>query len=256
MSTRTAPGGDGPRSTGGRPHPARHDGPPPGTRENPGSPKEPQPISVVQAVVAGVPLVYGVGADDLVGGPAGTRRGQPGGHGTVRDAAHDVRAEPQPESVHTGGRRRDSRAARRRGKLVRRGWPTAVAVEDRRRVRVVAVGTGGRLVRPGFPDDGAPAVGRQVLVQEYHVAEDLFVGDGGAMAVPSVPARRWTQAQLGDRACGCGHGRSLPIRVRRTVKECGATAQSGPVSRSWAGVAGAGPKRLSASGETVRVVRA
>ncbi|GCB45788.1 MULTISPECIES: YdeI/OmpD-associated family protein [Actinomycetes] len=45
MSTRTAPGGDGPRSHGRRPNPAQHDGPLPGIQDHPGSSREPQLIS-------------------------------------------------------------------------------------------------------------------------------------------------------------------------------------------------------------------
>ena len=149
-------------------------------------------MGLVQAVVVRIPLAHVVEVGHVLGGVVGAVYGQVLVHGDTRDAAHHVHAKLQAQFVDGGGERAESLAAGSTRETHRVRQLTAVFVENQRRVVVVTMCAGGRVVPVDVDDQRIPAGVFQVFSHEPRVGQQLVFGEGRAIGIPAVPAHRRT----------------------------------------------------------------
>ena len=149
-------------------------------------------VGLVQAVVVRIPLAHVVEVGHVLGGVVGAVYGQVLVHSDTRDAAHHVHAKLQAQFVDGGGERAESLAAGSTRETHRVRQLTAVFVENQRRVVVVTMCAGGRVVPVDVDDQRIPAGVFQVFSHEPRVGQQLVFGESRAVRIPAVPAHRRT----------------------------------------------------------------
>ena len=141
-----------------------------------------------QTVHVGVPGADGVGVGDLVTGAVAALDGQMAMGRHAGHAAHDMDAELEPEAVHIVRQGLEAGAVRCAGEAVHRRHQPPVGVHLQRREGDIGMAGGGGLIPLDVHHDVLPAKGGQTAGHLVGVAADDVLGDGGAVAVPAVPA--------------------------------------------------------------------
>ena len=122
----------------------------------------------------------------------------------ARNASHHMYAKFESHGVDLFGKRCETVPACSAGESFRVGQLTPVFVEDQRRIGIVTVCAGGRVVPVDVDDDRIPAGVFQVFRHESCVGKHFAFSDGGAVGIPAVPAH-WRSPCfwqiLGNRHC-------------------------------------------------------
>ena len=145
---------------------------------------------VVDAHHVRVPLAGVGGIGDVRGAQIGAEHGRIDLDGTAGDPAHHVDPELQAQRMDLVGERAESGALPGTREAHRIGHHPSVLVHHQRGALVVAVGAGRRVRPVDVHHHRVPSELGQVLGDEAGIGQHLRLGDGGAVAVPGVPAHR------------------------------------------------------------------
>ena len=184
---------------------------------------------VVDADHVRVPLAAVRGIGDVGGAQVraqhrSVRRESPAG-----DPPHHMDAQAQAQSMDLLRERRESCPVGGAREPARIGQQSPVLVHHQRRGVVVAVGAGRGVGPVDVDHHRVPAEGKQVLGEELRIGEHLRLGDGGAEAVPGVPAHRRARV-LGTGKGGVlgRHGEGSSDRRGRVGRQGRPRGGSGP----------------------------